>query len=225
MALTDNVPCGILRRWVLEAGERLVGRGQLPRVADAVYCTAEELAQALSGRGEDVAPAAARRRNEEAWVRAHPGPTVVGETGVLPDLRYLPGPGRRMNEAMLWGLLMEFPGEQATTDDGQVTGTAASPGHYTGRVRVVSREADFHALQPGDVLVCPTASPSWTILFGVAGALITDGGGPLAHAAIIAREHGLPAVVGTGNATSRLTDGQLVTVDGTAGTVTLHAAG
>jgi pyruvate,water dikinase len=72
--------------------------------------------------------------------------------------------------------------------------------------------------------VCPTASPSWTILFGIAGALVTDGGGPLAHAAIVAREHSLPAVVGTVNATSRLTDGQLVTIDGTAGTVTIHPA-
>ena len=223
VALTDNVPCGILRRWVLEAGERLVASGSLQRVADAVYCTADELALALAG-GAEVAPEAARRRNEEAWVRAHPGPAVVGDTGDLPDLRYLPKAGRRMNEAVLWGFAMEFPGEVATTDDGQVSGSAASPGHYTGRVRVVRKEADFAALLPGEVLVCPTASPSWTILFGVAGALVTDGGGPLAHAAIVAREHSLPAVVGTVNATSRLTDGQLVTVDGTTGTVTLHAA-
>jgi pyruvate,water dikinase len=87
---------------------------------------------------------------------------------------------------------------------------------------VIRREADFASLLPGDVLVCPTATPSWTILFGIAGALVTDGGGPLAHAAIVAREHGLPAVVGTVNATARLTDGQSVTVDGAAGIVTIH---
>ena len=93
-----------------------------------------------------------------------------------------------------------------------------------GRVRVVRGEADFGTLLPGEVLVCPTASPSWTILFAVAGALVTDGGGPLSHAAIVAREHGLPAVVGTVHATSQLADGQIVTVDGTTGTITAHSA-
>jgi pyruvate,water dikinase len=129
-----------------------------------------------------------------------------------------------MNEAVLWGMKMEFPGEVAASDGEDLRGSPASPGHFTGRVRVVRRESDFASLLPGEVLVCPTASPSWTILFGIAGALVTDGGGPLAHAAIVAREHSLPAVVGTVNATSRLTDGQLVTIDGTAGTVTIHPA-
>lgn len=101
-------------------------------------------------------------------------------------------------------------------------GTPASPGRYTGRVRVVCKEADFSSLLPGEVLICPTANPSWTILFEIAGALVTDGGGPLAHAAIVTREHGLPAVVGTVTTTAQLTDGQRVTIDGTAGTVTLH---
>ena len=224
VVLTDNVPCGILRRWVLEAGVRLVGRGRLPRVDDAVYCTADELVSALRGGADELTPAAARRRNEQAWVRAHPGPALVGPSGDLPNLRYLPKHGRQMNQAVLWGMKMEFPGEVAASDGEDLRGSPASPGHYTGRVRVVRKESDFASLLPGEVLVCPTASPSWTILFGIAGALVTDGGGPLAHAAIVAREHSLPAVVGTVNATSRLTDGQLVTIDGTAGTVTIHPA-
>jgi pyruvate,water dikinase len=224
VVLTDNVPCGILRRWVLEAGVRLVARGRLPRLDDAVFCTADELVLALRGGDVDLPARAAQRRSEQAWVRAHPGPAVVGDPGNLPDLRYLPRHGRAMNEAMLWGLKMEFPGEVPAGDGEQLRGSPASPGHYTGRVRVVCKEADFASLLPGEVLVCPTASPSWTILFGIAGALVTDGGGPLAHAAIVAREHGLPAVVGTVNATARLTDGQLVTVDGTTGAVTIHPA-
>ena len=102
--LTDNVPCGILRRWVLEAGVRLVRRGRLPRVDDAVYCTAEELADDPARRRRRPAPlCAAVRRNEQAWVRAHPGPALVGPAGDLPDLRYLPTHGRQMNEAVLWG--------------------------------------------------------------------------------------------------------------------------
>jgi pyruvate,water dikinase len=120
---------------------------------------------------------------------------------------------------------MEFPGEVARADGEALRGSAASPGSYTGRVRVVRGEADFGAVLPGEVLVCPTASPAWTILFAIAGALVTDGGGPLAHAAIVAREHGLPAVVGTLRATSQLVDGEIITVDGTAGTVTTHTSG
>jgi rifampicin phosphotransferase len=224
VVLTDNLPCGILRRWVLEAGLRLVGRGRLARVDDAVFCTAAELADALRGGTDELEPLVARRRGEQAWTRAHPGPAVVGELDELPDLRFLPSHGRRMNEAMLWALKMEFPGEVVRTDGEVLRGSPASPGSYTGHVRVVRGEADFGTVLPGEVLVCPTASPSWTILFAIAGALVTDGGGPLAHAAIVAREHGLPAVVGTVHATTQLVDGQLVTVDGTAGTVTTHSA-
>jgi rifampicin phosphotransferase len=222
VVLTDNVPCGILRRWVLEAGRRLVGRGLLARVDDAVFCTADELVDAVRGGSEGLDLLVAQRRGEQAWTRAHPGPAVVGVLDELPDLRFLPSHGRRMNEAMLWGLKMEFPGEMARTDGEALRGSPASPGSYTGRVRVVRGEADFGTVLPGEVLVCPTAAPSWTVLFAITGALVTDGGGPLAHAAIVAREHGLPAVVGTVYATNRLTDGQLVTVDGTTGTVTVH---
>ena len=218
--LTSNIPCGILRRWVLEAGRRLVERGQLARVDDAVFCTAIELAALLRGDPSlELESQVARRRGEQAWVRAHPGPALVGQPDDIPDLRFLPKHGRRMNEAVLWFLRMEFPGEMAHTDGAGLVGTPASAGTYTGRVRLVRSEADFGTFLPGEVWVCATASPSWTILFAAAGALVADGGGVLAHAAIVAREHGLPAVVGTVHGTKKLTDGQLVTVDGTAGTV------
>jgi pyruvate,water dikinase len=72
---------------------------------------------------------------------------------------------------------------------------------------------------PGDVLGCPITTPTWSVLFTQAGAVVTDGGGVLSHAAIIARENGIPAVLGTVNATQRLVDGQTVTVDGSKGTV------
>jgi rifampicin phosphotransferase len=224
VALTDNIPCGILRRWVVAAGQRLVERGRLTRVDNAVFCTADELAGAFRDDDQNLESLAARRRGEQAWTRANPGPTVVGQLDDPPDLRLLPRHGRRMNEAVNWGLQMEFPGAKAHGDGDEIRGTPASPGTYTGPVRVVRSEADFGALLPGEVLVCPTTSPAWTILFAIAGALVSDGGGPLAHAAIIAREHGLPAVVGTVDATTKLQNGQLATVDGTTGTVTLHPA-
>jgi pyruvate,water dikinase len=81
-------------------------------------------------------------------------------------------------------------------------------------------ESEFDKIEPGDVLVCPITSPVWSIIFPSVGALVTDTGGILSHPAIISREYGIPAVVATGKATTTLRDGQVVTVDGGAGTVT-----
>jgi pyruvate,water dikinase len=102
-----------------------------------------------------------------------------------------------------------------------VAGTPASPGRYTGTVRLVMSEHQFSKIHAGDVVVCPTTSPAWSVVFPSMGALVTDGGGMLSHPAIIAREHGIPAVVGAGNATDVLGDEDLVTVDGDTGVVVL----
>jgi pyruvate,water dikinase len=90
---------------------------------------------------------------------------------------------------------------------------------YRGPVRVVLGEADFANVVTGDVIVCPVTTPGWAVLFAFAGALVTDGGGVLSHAAIIAREHGIPAVLGTRHATTLLRDGEIVEVDGSQGIV------
>ena len=111
------------------------------------------------------------------------------------------------------------PGNAAHSAHVLVLGAAASPGRATGTVRVIRDPADGAALQPGDVLVAPLTAPAWTPLFAIAAAVVTDVGSPLAHASIIAREYGIPAVVGCGDATLRLKDGQHVTVDGSAGVV------
>ena len=102
---------------------------------------------------------------------------------------------------------------------GALLGQGASPGRATGRVRIVSGPEDFDAFQPGEVLVAQATAPAWTPLFGRAAAVVTDGGTLAAHASLVAREYGIPAVVGTGQATRRLATGQLVRVDGTTGTV------
>jgi rifampicin phosphotransferase len=108
----------------------------------------------------------------------------------------------------------------STPEEGAVRGTPASRGSVVGPVRVVRDEADFGRLAAGDVLVCRYTNPAWTPLFSLASAVVTDAGGATSHAAIVAREYGIPAVMGTGDATRVLTDGQLVRVDGNAGTVT-----
>jgi pyruvate,water dikinase len=81
---------------------------------------------------------------------------------------------------------------------------------------------DFGTLEPGDVLVAVTTTPAWTTLFAQASAVVTDIGGPLSHSSIVAREYGIPAVMAAGSATRSIQSGQLVTVDGTAGTVTFE---
>ena len=103
--------------------------------------------------------------------------------------------------------------------DALITGTPASAGSATGPVTVIRGPTEFDRLAPGDVLVCPYTNPAWTTLFQRAAAAVVDSGGPGSHAAIVAREYGIPAVMGTGIGTSTLSDGQLVTVNGSTGRV------
>jgi pyruvate,water dikinase len=100
-----------------------------------------------------------------------------------------------------------------------LTGTAASPGLAVGPASLVLSDRDLDAVKPGGILVCRSTGPSWTPLFGVVAGVVTDVGGPLSHAAIVAREYGIPAVIGTGNATSMLRPDRVYAVDGSAGEV------
>jgi pyruvate,water dikinase len=100
-------------------------------------------------------------------------------------------------------------------------GVAASPGKVTAPARVLLGPEDFSKMQPGDILVAGITTPAWTPLFAMAAGVVTDIGGPLSHGSIVAREYGIPAVLGTGVATQRIQSGQVITVDGAAGLVTL----
>ena len=109
---------------------------------------------------------------------------------------------------------------QANNDENALRGLPASTGRATGTARVIRSPEEFHRLQPGDILVCPYTDPTWTPLFALAAAVVADTGGPLSHAAIVAREYGIPAVLGVGHATN-LPEGATLLVDGTVGTVTI----
>jgi phosphohistidine swiveling domain-containing protein len=114
-------------------------------------------------------------------------------------------------------------GKGATEADATtIKGIGASKGSYTGRARVIDSIEDASLLQPGEVLVCRATTPAWTPLFGVAGAVVTNAGGALSHTAIVAREFGIPAVLGTQNGSALIPDGATVTVDGTNGLVTIE---
>lgn len=106
--------------------------------------------------------------------------------------------------------------------DGPVLkGYAVSTGRVTAPASVIHSAEDFNQMQPGAILVCTTTTPAWTPLFSQAKGLVTDVGGALAHGSIVAREYGIPAVMGTGVATARIKSGMMLAVDGDAGTVTL----
>lgn len=100
-------------------------------------------------------------------------------------------------------------------------GGPGSPGRARGPVKVVRSLQEAGKLQAGDVLIAETTAPPWTPLFATAAAVVTDTGGVLSHCAIVAREYGIPAVVGTGGATTTLRDGQVVEVDGDNGLVSI----
>ncbi|WP_213450852.1 PEP/pyruvate-binding domain-containing protein [Rhizomonospora bruguierae] len=104
-----------------------------------------------------------------------------------------------------------------------LAGTPGSHGTATGTARIVRGPDDFTRVHPGDILVCPYTDPAWTPLLRVAAGIVTETGGVLSHAAIVAREYRIPAVLGIPTATTALHDGTTITIDGTAGTITTHA--
>jgi phosphoenolpyruvate synthase/pyruvate phosphate dikinase len=104
----------------------------------------------------------------------------------------------------------------------ELAGIAASRGVYRGQARVVTTPNDFGRLVQGDVLVAPMTTPAYNVVLPLLGAVVTDTGGVLSHAAIVAREYRIPAVVATGTATTSVTDGCVITVDGDRGLVTIE---
>ncbi len=218
---TTSVQLGLLRYLALEIGRRLADRGQLAAVDDVFFLETQEARSALVDGG-DRRETARIRKGQRAWAIANPGPLTFG---VLPSgeppFDLLPPAARHVNEALVWGVTLFLGGRPSEKGPNLVAGAPASRGRYTGTVRVVMGEHEFGKIRKGDVVVCPVTSPAWSFVFPNVGALVTNEGGILSHPAIIAREHGIPAVVGTGNATSVLKDGQRVTVDGNQGVVEL----
>jgi pyruvate,water dikinase len=126
---------------------------------------------------------------------------------------------------LLWGVtadrLRAWADQAGGADGDTLTGYAASPGVAEGIARVVRGVDEIGLVQPGEVLVCPVTAPSWGPVFPKIAAAVSDIGGMMSHAAIVAREYGLPAVVGTGHATKLISTGDRVRVDGNTGRVTI----
>ena len=199
----------ILRRLARELGRRLVDDGAIGAPDDVYYLGMAEVeaaiaARAAGGPAPDYRDVAGERKAlREARKRLSP-------PAKIPDVPFSFGPFK---------LTMFEP--QTTVEDasGAMSGFAVSPGTVTAPATIVRSPADFDKLKPGDLLVCPTTTPAWTPLFSQAAGLVTEIGGILAHGSIVAREYGIPAVMGVQDATERIQDGQVITVDGDRGVV------
>ena len=198
-----------VRRVILEFGRRLAQAGMLDAVNDVFYLTPEEL---QSGRDVSMKRLVQKRKTEmEHFSLVTPPPML----GTAPAFEMTDGGS--MVRALFKGEMS--PANTSNTEMNKVNGLPGSAGMARGTARVIHSLAEAGKLQPGDVLVTVATEPPWTPLFATASAIVTDSGGVLSHSAVVAREYRIPAVVGTGNATTTFKDGQLIEVDGNAGTV------
>lgn len=196
-----------VREAIRRLGALAQGAGAITDVDDVFWLERDELEPALAGRRRLQREVAQRRATWERQRKLAPPLRLGKMVGAMSDM---------------WDALPRaLRGQEIESSELTIVGMPASAGRATGKVRIVRSPADFERLQAGEVLVAPTTAPAWTPLFARAVAVVTDGGSVAAHASLVAREYGVPAVVGTVDATQRLHDGQLVTVDGTAGRVDL----
>jgi len=197
----------LIRRYLNELGRRLAAGGAIPD-AESIYWLEEAEVQDLNAALEagrplpDLSDRIPPRRAERRRY------LTITPPAVLP-------------EKSRWSILV--PWHRTRDDPSILHGIGVSAGQITAQACVLFGPEDFPRMRPGDVLVAVTTTPAWTPLFAMASAVVTDIGGPLSHSSIVAREYGIPAVMAAGNATRRIQNGQIITVDGSAGTVTLKA--
>lgn len=182
---------GLLREGLDASAAELVAEGRLGAVEDIVFLRSEELRRAFSSDWHEVV--ARRRAVREAEARRGQVPRILVEDG------------RAFHEGL-------------ASESADITGVGVSPGVAEGRVRIVL-DPRVTQLKHGEIMVCPGTDPAWTPLFLAAGGLITEVGGLMTHGSVVAREYGIPAVVGVHEATTRLKDGQRIRIDGTSGAI------
>ena len=198
-----------VRRVILEFGGRLAQAGVLDAVNDVFYLTPDDL---QNGRDVPMKRLVQERKTE---MEQFSHVTLPPMLGTAPAFEMTDGGS--MVRAMFKGEMS--PTNTSNSEMNKVKGLPGSAGVARGTARVIHSLAEAGKLQPGDVLVAISTEPPWTPLFATASAIVTDSGGVLSHSAVVAREYRIPAVVGTGNATRTFQDGQLLEVDGNAGTV------
>jgi pyruvate,water dikinase len=183
----------------------MVDGGALEHALDVFYLHVEEIKDHANHMERKYQSLVTERRAErKSWMHVLPPVVIGGDAPLALTTTGSSVVGRDLSKAV------------------SVKGLPASAGTVVGTARVILSLGDSYRLSPGEILVTYATSPPWTPLFVIAAAVVTDAGGPLAHCAVVAREYGLPAIVGTGNATSCIEDGMTIRVDGTTGIVTLE---
>ena len=214
---------GLMRFALLAAGRRFTARRILSRVEDIFHLRRDQLEDLLAGRLiPDLASLVSERHRAHERQRTAVPSRRLGGSAPAFDLPTLSPEARHVLEGAAWYFSRQGAPESETALSAHVVhGIGGSPGRYQGPARIVRTEADFDRTQPGDVLICPTTNPAWTVLFTIIGAVVAEHGGVLSHPAIAAREYGIPAVVNAPGILASVVDGQIVDVDGSSGEVRL----
>ncbi|HEU4908301.1 MAG TPA: PEP-utilizing enzyme, partial [Propionibacteriaceae bacterium] len=193
-----------MRHHLKAVGSELAAQKAIDQVDDVFFLDLGEARRGLAGESLQTLVADRREAYEQELKRRHI-PRLLLSDGTEP-------------EAVAAGASES----QVSVSDGSLAGSPASAGTVTGRARVVLDPVGAH-LEPGEILVAPSTDPGWTPLFLTAGGLVMEMGGSNSHGAVVAREYGIPAVVGVPDATHRIETGQLITVDGAAGLISIAA--
>jgi pyruvate,water dikinase len=208
----------------MAAGRRLAARGRLYDAEHFVFAGFDEMRALLTGDGGPSADELTARQQFHHTYTAKDAPPHLGpESPPPPDPSGLPPSAARLMRAMGIAMGAMFADTEVEHEERVVHGLAASAGTYEGIARRVAGPTDFDRIQRGDVLLTESTTEAFNILLPLLGGIITDSGGLLSHAAIVAREYGIPGVVGTRDATQRIPDGARVRVDGDAGLITVDA--
>ena len=221
------------RQVVNEIGRRFVQAGLLAAAPDIFYLTLAEVRQLLTQASPQQALVAQRRAQQKVYAGYTP-PTLLGSLPAqpLPNHPLLAAMAQNTAELSLPAAKPQAPSRPAVAstasatgerDWGELRGHAASAGCVRGRARLIASPAEASQLRADDILVTANTTPAWTAIFANIAGLVTDNGGILSHAAVVAREFGIPAVVGTRSATTLIKEGQLIEVNGAEGMVRLMA--
>lgn len=210
---------GIARTAILEAGRRLLHEGKILSNQElALDATHEELLSLLNREPSITEPQLQERRDWRLSKAIDEVPEFLGdEPAEPPPIEWLPLKIQQTMRAfsLVMGNVFDEPKEVTE----KISGLAVSPGVYEGTAKVIISTRDFDRLEKGDILVTKNTSAGFNVVLPIIGALVTDRGGILSHAAIVSREFGIPGVVGTKNASQLIKDGDKIRVNGDTGEV------
>jgi phosphohistidine swiveling domain-containing protein len=219
---SDVWASGIMRRAALGAGRRVASRSRIATPSHMLDASLDEMCALVAGNGGPSADELDERAKYRATYTAKDAPPFLGPPSPPPpDLAALPPAVARVMRAIGISLGHVFGSSEAQHEEKTLFGLAASKGIYEGPARRISGPSEFNRINKGDVLITASTTEAFNILLPLLGGIVTDNGGLLSHAAIVAREYGIPGVVGTREATERIADGVRVRVDGDSGEVTV----